>query len=267
MTEWFIASRKKMAEDIALKAMALDHSGEMVIIHDFEGNLIYVNQACCDSRDLSKAELMSLNLLDLLNIEDKEKFYFTKLREIRLNKQLKFEFTNYSKNGELQRRSVNAKVITINSEKAIMSSIRDITEQWLIEQELRNTVLKYKSLVESTVNWIFEIDEEYRFLFSNCRVKEILGYEVDEILGLPLCTILFSYVVEKMKIELRKIKESLYEEPTPAFLHHLAVHRNGDILRLETTFTAFQNSRGEIFFRGLSIDRERLLSQAVVLNE
>jgi PAS domain S-box-containing protein len=52
------------------------------------------------------------------------------------------------------------------------------------EEALPESEEKYRSLVESTVDWIWTIDVEGRVIFSNDAVKDLLGHEVHEILGL-----------------------------------------------------------------------------------
>ncbi|MGD9334636.1 MAG: PAS domain-containing protein, partial [Desulfobacterales bacterium] len=59
----------------------------------------------------------------------------------------------------------------------------DITEQKQTEEKLRESEEKYRLLVESTPDWVWMCDRKGRQIFSNNAVKEILGYEIHEILG------------------------------------------------------------------------------------
>jgi PAS domain S-box-containing protein len=38
-------------------------------------------------------------------------------------------------------------------------------------------------MIETVNDWIWETDENARFIFSNAQVKNVLGYEPSEILG------------------------------------------------------------------------------------
>jgi PAS domain S-box-containing protein len=59
----------------------------------------------------------------------------------------------------------------------------DITYQKQVEEKLRGSEEKYRLLVESTPDWVWMCDQKGCIKFSNNAVKEILGYEIHEILG------------------------------------------------------------------------------------
>jgi len=62
-------------------------------------------------------------------------------------------------------------------------TVLDITDHKQSEIKLRKSEEKYRLLVESTPDWVWICDKEGRHTFSNNAVKQILGYEVREILG------------------------------------------------------------------------------------
>jgi PAS domain S-box-containing protein len=64
-----------------------------------------------------------------------------------------------------------------------MTIYRDITDLKRAEEALKRSEEKYRLLVESTPNWVWMCDLKSRITFSNNSVKEILGYEIHEILG------------------------------------------------------------------------------------
>ena len=67
----------------------------------------------------------------------------------------------------------------------------DITEQKQAEEKLRKSEEKYRLLVESTPDWIWMCDLKSRITFSNKSVKEILGYEIHEILGTSALSLIY----------------------------------------------------------------------------
>jgi PAS domain S-box-containing protein len=65
----------------------------------------------------------------------------------------------------------------------ISGIIWDITDKKKTEEALRESEARYKSLIESTSDWIWEVDENARFTYASPKVKDLLGYEPKEIVG------------------------------------------------------------------------------------
>ena len=47
----------------------------------------------------------------------------------------------------------------------------------------RTSEERYRTLLETTSDWIWETDAEFRFTYSNQRLRDLLGYEPEEIMG------------------------------------------------------------------------------------
>ena len=65
----------------------------------------------------------------------------------------------------------------------LFGSLQDITERKRAEEALRVSEEKYRSIVETTAEWIWEIDLTGRHTFSNPGVTAILGYRLEEFIG------------------------------------------------------------------------------------
>ncbi len=59
----------------------------------------------------------------------------------------------------------------------------DITERKQAEEQIRESEEKYRRIVETASEGIWEMDKDTRTIFVNPRMAEILGYTVDEMLG------------------------------------------------------------------------------------
>jgi PAS domain S-box-containing protein len=65
----------------------------------------------------------------------------------------------------------------------IMGISRDITDIKKAEEALQESEEKYRSIVETTAEWIWEIDINGKHTFSNKGVTAILGYHPEELIG------------------------------------------------------------------------------------
>ena len=66
----------------------------------------------------------------------------------------------------------------------------DITERKLAEKALQESEERYRSIVETTTEWIWEMDAAGRHTFTNPMVASILGYSPREFLELELGSLL-----------------------------------------------------------------------------
>lgn len=62
-------------------------------------------------------------------------------------------------------------------------SFRDITLRKQAENGLRRSEERFRSLVETTSDWVWEVDKNIVYTYASARVKDILGYEPEEIVG------------------------------------------------------------------------------------
>ena len=66
------------------------------------------------------------------------------------------------------------------SRRALLSVIED---QKSAEEKLRQTKERYRRLVETSLDWVWETDAPGRFTYSSPRVQDLLGYRPDEIVS------------------------------------------------------------------------------------
>ena len=66
----------------------------------------------------------------------------------------------------------------------------DITDRKQAGESLRESEEKFRSIVETTVEWIWEMDLNGRHTFSNRSVTDILGYRPEELVGQTAVTLL-----------------------------------------------------------------------------
>lgn len=51
------------------------------------------------------------------------------------------------------------------------------------EDALLRSQERYRDLVETTFDWVWEVDADGRYIYSSPKVQEVLGYSVEEVLG------------------------------------------------------------------------------------
>ncbi len=96
----------------------------------------------------------------------------------------KSEFFSQKKSGEIYWIAMNWVSVMNNGQLAymIINSV-DITERRIMEEALKESETKYRSIFESTNDIIILMDPEGKIIDANNRVKELGGFEKEEIIG------------------------------------------------------------------------------------
>ncbi|MFC2140333.1 ATP-binding protein [Candidatus Auribacterota bacterium] len=128
----------------------------------------------------------------------------------------------------------------------------EIQERKKVEEILKQSERKFRDLVETTPDWVWEVDEKGVYTYVSPKVKELLGYEVAEILGKTPFDFMLDTEVEKVG----NIFKEIIDKKEPFYgLENINRHKEGYSLTLETSGIPILNKEGE--FKGYrGIDRD-----------
>ena len=122
---------------------------------------------------------------------------------------------------------------------------------------------RFQSLVETTSDWIWEVDRTGVYIFSNQKVRDILGYGRQEVLGKKP----FDFMAPK---EGKKIAKAFrkFSKARKAFsgLENVNIHRDGSEVVLETSAVPIFDEHGQYQgYRGIDRDiTKRKLAEGVL---
>lgn len=118
------------------------------------------------------------------------------------------------------------------SVRGIMIFSEDITARKQTELDLRASEERYRNLVETSFDWVWEVDAEARYTYSSPRVHELLGWTPEEVLGRTR----FDFMPEAEAARVRRLYESIAEARRPfVALENTNLHREGRVVVLESS--------------------------------
>jgi len=120
------------------------------------------------------------------------------------------------------------------------------------EAALRESEERYRALVETVSDWVWEVDENVVYTFVSPKIRDLLGYEPGEILGKTP----FDLMPPDEAFRVKEIFASYAarREPFPT-IENANLHKDGHLVVLETSGAPFFDANGR--FRGYrGIDRE-----------
>ena len=145
-----------------------------------EGRYIEVNDAFTLIFGFNREEAItnsSIKLDTWVNIEDRNSAISTLLDGRFVSGK---EFLFRRKNGEIMTGLFSARIININKETYIISSIDDITERKKATKLLQESERKSHSIMENSADAIFITNQQGKYLYTNKAVSALLGYTPEE---------------------------------------------------------------------------------------
>ena len=80
----------------------------------------------------------------------------------------------------------SAELVELDGAPHVLCLYNDITERKRTEGALRDSEAKFRSIVETTKDWVWSADRDGHLLYSNPAVLDMLGYAPAELIGKPM---------------------------------------------------------------------------------
>ncbi|MBI5688949.1 MAG: PAS domain S-box protein [Verrucomicrobia bacterium] len=121
--------------------------------------------------------------------------------------------------------------LLVEAEQAHQALLKVVAEQQAAEAALRKSETRYRGLVETSFDWVWEVDTDCRYTYASPRVRELLGYDPTEVLGRTP----FDFMPEAEAQRVRRAFEALIPGRQPIIaLENTNLHRDGRLVVVET---------------------------------
>ncbi|MBI5743061.1 MAG: response regulator [Elusimicrobia bacterium] len=130
-----VTERRSAEAEVRLKELFLDSATDHILVHDFDGNILYANEAVgkkhgCSPRELRGAKLSSIVVEpEGANIEQR-------MHDLKRSGSAIFNVQSVERDGSLLELEVHAKIIDAYGRKVVLTVGRDVTERKRVEEAL-----------------------------------------------------------------------------------------------------------------------------------
>lgn len=242
---------RKANIELRLIRKLLDNSSDVIEVIDPQTmRILDVNETACRDLGYSREELLSMSIYD---IDPGFDYDINKLIEEGSQKSgsVRFETTHRRKDGTVFAVEVSVGFVTLDKPYGL-SIVRDITKRKRTAEALRQSEEKFRALVESTSDWIWEVDRNGSYTYVSPRVETLLGYKPEEVLGKSP----FDFMPPDEVKRVGKIFRELFVERAPLVaMENVNCHKDGHLVILETSGVPFFDPNGEFAgYRGIDRD-------------
>ncbi len=243
-----ITERKQTEETLRDEAtrhhILIDESSDGIVVLDEKGKVYEANKRFADMLGYTYKEAQKLSVWDW-------EFQFPREQVAEMIANVgpegdRFETKHRRKDGSVFDVEISTNGAVYAGQKLIFCVCRDITERKQAEEALAEAEKKYKNLVEAASDIIWEADTQGMYTFISPNIKELLGYEVEEVVGKKR-TLDFTPKKE-LKKWLKRFKEANAKRKTFAGFEVLHHHKNGTPLIFEVSGSPFFDNEGN--FKG-----------------
>jgi PAS domain S-box-containing protein len=137
-----------------------------------------------------------------------------------------YEFRIIRRDGSTGYVETSANQVIHGGQAAVQAILTDITERKMVENALRQSEKKYRTLIEQSIQGMMVIQDE-RIVLTNLAFASMIGYTVDELLQLPpgeLARTIYPEDREEIMARLRNRVEGKIE---PRHYKARALHKDG----------------------------------------
>lgn len=211
-----------------------------ILIIDTKGDYIDCNEAALQFLECTRDELLAKSIRHFIP-PGKKKQIFEKHQPMWKSGGLA-EIEHYV-NGKIKILELTITPTRWLGKRAVYGVGRDITDRKRAEEELRVSEEKFRGLVETTADWIWQVNAKGEYTYASPKVKEMLGYAPEEVIGKTPFDFMPSEEAERAG---RLFAEYVSAQKPFENLENINIHKDGRKVILETSGAPFFDSDGNL---------------------
>lgn len=214
---------------------------------DGSGNFTYCSPQISKDTGFSYQELLSMNYLDLVHADDRErveKFYLDEIKKKEGDSYIEFRLCN--KDADKRELIIGQKSKTLYQGlkmKKIRAIARDITEQVAFKAEFEKNARLYQLISETTQEIVCLHSPEGVYTYVSPSITETLGYKPEEVIGLTPYDLMHPEDKERAS---KEAHEPLKDGAKQNYFEYRLRHKSGEYSWFESISASIQNEEGEV---------------------
>ncbi len=217
-----------------------------------QGKFVYTSPIYRKLTGYTEHELIGVNSLEYVHPEDKDKVRQQAIKCLKGESSDSYEYRYIKKNGEIMWILEMITSIVYHGKRAALGSFMDITARKHMEEALRQSEERYRTVIEDIEEGYYEVDLQGNFTFASDSICATLGYTREELIGMSYK----NYVPNEQFDYVYNIFKKVYETGKPIKSYSLInIRKNGERIHVEDSVAPLSDKNGKIIgFKGITRD-------------
>jgi len=242
---------EKLRRERDFSAALIDAVPGILFVLDSKGRKVQVNANLSVVTGLPREGLLGMEVRESIAPEDRG-FVREKMKEVLERGQAEAQFGVLHRNGSIRTFVVSGRKIELEGGPGILGIGVDVTEARRAEKLLRESEERFRGLIENTVDWVWEMDADFRYTYASPRSIDLFGYRPDELVGRSA----FDFMSPDDAARTMAETAELFAKRRPMLSYVTTfIHKTGRKLITETNATPFFDADGRYCgYRGIDRD-------------
>ena len=217
-----------------------------------QGKFVYTSPIYRKLTGYAEHELIGVNSLEYVHPEDKDKVRQQAIKCLKGESSDSYEYRYIKKNGKIMWILEMITSIVYHGKRAALGSFMDITARKHMEEALRQSEERYRTIIEDIEEGYYEVDLQGNFTFASDSICATLGYTREELIGMSYK----NYVPNEQFDYVYNIFKKVYETGKPIKSYSLInIRKNGERIHVEDSVAPLSDKDGKIIgFKGITRD-------------
>ena len=228
--------------------MLFQNNPQPMWIFDVESlEFLDVNEAAILHYGYTREEFLSMTLRELRPSGEE---IAALLHDVREHKEIRHSdgpWRHRKKNGSIIDVRITAVPIDMDGRRAKFVLATDITSQLEAETELRRSEERYRVILETASEAIVTIDEDSRMVFASPPLRQIFGYEPEEVVGEKLTMLMPEPLRSAHLTGFQRYLDTNQRNASWNLMELPGLHKDGSEISLELSFGEFQDGTRRLF--------------------
>ena len=210
-----------------------------------KGRFLYINPRAAGYTDHTPEELMGKDPMSIVHPDDRETLKIHAREMLKGKRSSFYEYRMVTKTGDIRWIIETVTPIFFEGEPATLGSSMDITDRKRIEDELRASEIRYRTIIKNTGTAMLILEDDMTISMMNSGFEEMVGYPAAEIEGKKKWT---EFVVESDLKRMMGYHRARREDPdsAPPNYEFKLIGREGRILDVFLTVSTIPETRQSV---------------------